>query len=1700
MRKFTLLSFILFFSFFTGHSQVNINLGLKAYYPFNGNANDASGNNNNPIFNNATLTSDRLGNPNAAYHFNGSNNYMRIPNAPTLNMSNTMSIALWVKATGYYTGLCYNNILLMKGDDATSTGNYYLRFADVVNGCTSSPSTAVEQFHGNNGLIAATPFVQLNKWYSVVLTCDGTTIKIYVDCVLRGSGAASSVNMTNTRDLFLGHMDNVTFPYWLNGDLDEVRIYDRALNTDEINFLGGCNTLTCNNWLATPSQPSYVDIGDLDISGNKITVEATANRTSFLSNGVITDGDLVSKHSGPPDVNYILRPTGALITTSNGFFATPPVCAIQLNKTYHFAMVYDGTVLKFYRNGFLMSQVAATGNLFQNNLHTLIGWIASKNLDENFIGYINEVRIWNIARTQAEIRSTMNTSIPSPTTQPGLQAYYTFDNLLNKQGNAAWNGTMGGAASINNTNPSCAFFEDSCATLATPISNIINHYTPVLGFDPCKNILTVGDATNYNIGDTVLLIQMKGAVMDSTNTAAFGTITDYKNAGNYEFNYVKSKSGNNIELKNVLIRNYDIPVGKVQLVRVPYYQSANVTSTLTCQPWNGSSGGIVVLNARDSVILNANIDVSGKGFLGGQAINTKLNAVNCATNNYAYPSGSLIAAPKGESIVNVSPVLSNGKGAPGSGGGGGLDHNSGGGGGANGGIGGSGGYQYDGCPNTPPFDNKGIGGHALSFSTAANKIFMGGGGGAGHCNQAAGMNLNGGNGGGIILIQTPKIIANGNTILSNGANAVECTNTNPNICNDGAGGGGAGGTILFNVNTYATNTAIFANGGKGASLYTTLVQGRVGPGGGGGGGAIWVNQTSNPANITSSSIAGVNGTIIQDANNPYGATAGQPGINVFNLAVPIATTLFKINIDSVRFNLTTASCNSVNFFGLAYINATPIATWQWYFGDGGTSNSQNTSHAYGSAGTYTVKLVATDNNGCKDSILRTVTIAGVTSFDFTYKQDVCNNPLSVQFFGAGASLVNPYWSFGDASTTTGTTTPTHVYSAPGNYLVRFTVNNPVCNDTISKMINISFAQADIILTPDTSICFGTTKQLRAQPSDNFCWSPTTFLTNPNSPTPTTSTTQTITYHYTSEVIGTNLVVNGDFGSGNTGFTSAYTYTAPTNTGNGQYFIGPFPSTWNPTFTNCAAYASFTMMMVNGATIPDAVVWNQSVNITPNTNYVFSTWVSSLTAASPAQLSFSINGIPIGNLIMASQPPCSWTQFNISWNSGNYTTASLSIVDKNIAAAGNDFIIDQISFAPVSIKRDSVKITVDKPVITVGGTNLFCQGLTGQIIASGSAGMNTYSWSPIAGLSNPNIYNPTVVFPPGTRLYTVTGTTVNGCSTQASFSVTVMPQPSVTITPDTTICSNASVRLLATGGNAYTWTPAATLSDPSIPDPVATPTQPTTKYYVTVHDYAVNGCGITDSVTVSLKPLPAFTISPASSTCEGIPFQLASGGGNTYAWSPAGLVSDPTISNPLATANTTTNYSVLITDNICNISKTLTTVVTVNPSPRVTASKSNDIDCSIGFSNLLASGAINYTWTSGTGLSSTIIANPVAMPTVTTQYIVSGTNAFGCVDTGTVTVAVSIAGKSGYLMPNTFTPNGDGKNDCFGVKYWGVVKELQFIIYNRYGEKVFQTTDPNKCWDGLYKNDKPLPGNYVYYIKAKTACGDVERKGNVLLIR
>nr|WP_262713657.1 LamG domain-containing protein [Panacibacter ginsenosidivorans] len=134
-------------------------------------------------------------------------------------------------------------------------------------------------------------------------------------------------------------------------------------------------------------------------------------------------------------------------------------------------MVYDGSSLKYYRNGYLLSEIACSGNMITNSYATTFGTTActSNPWPSEFLGLIDEVRIWNVARTQDQLKTYMDKSLPNPSAQTGLKAYYTFDDLKNEQGNNTWNGGLLNSASIKDSNPTCQnFIADSCGITLIP--------------------------------------------------------------------------------------------------------------------------------------------------------------------------------------------------------------------------------------------------------------------------------------------------------------------------------------------------------------------------------------------------------------------------------------------------------------------------------------------------------------------------------------------------------------------------------------------------------------------------------------------------------------------------------------------------------------------------------------------------------------------------------------------------------------------------------------------------------------------------------------------------------------------------------------------------------------------------------------------------------------------------------------------------------------------------------------------------------------------------------------------------------------------------------------------------------------------------------------------------------------------------------
>ena len=179
----------------------------------------------------------------------------------------------------------------------------------------------------------------------------------------------------------------------------------------------------------------------------------------------------------------------------------------------------------------------------------------------------------------------------------------------------------------------------------------------------------------------------------------------------------------------------------------------------------------------------------------------------------------------------------------------------------------------------------------------------------------------------------------------------------------------------------------------------------------------------------------------------------------------------------------------------------------------------------------------------------------------------------------------------------------------------------------------------------------------------------------------------------------------------------------------------------------------------------------------------------------------------------------------------------------------------------------------------------------------------------------------------------------------------------------------------------------------------------------------------------------------------------------------------------------------------------TVTVRVLAKPILHVSKSNDVNCQLGTTTLNAAGGSKYEWSPASSLMHANSHKPIATPTATTVYKVKATSGSGCTAEDSIEVKVTKGiSDEGYQVPSAFTPNSDGKNDCFGVKHWGAVSKFNMMIYDRWGNIVFTTTDPARCWDGKYNGVPAATAAFVYQVSAETNCGPVFRKGTIVLIR
>ena len=401
------------------------------------------------------------------------------------------------------------------------------------------------------------------------------------------------------------------------------------------------------------------------------------------------------------------------------------------------------------------------------------------------------------------------------------------------------------------------------------------------------------------------------------------------------------------------------------------------------------------------------------------------------------------------------------------------------------------------------------------------------------------------------------------------------------------------------------------------------------------------------------------------------------------------------------------------------------------------------------------------------------------------------------FCGSGSSIdLNTFLSVGATTggTWSETTNPpsgllnltTGIWNSTGvvagNYTFQYTV--PVILGCVSDVANFVLNIGNVPnveIGNDTTLCQGQTLLLDAGIGyDSYLWNngSTGTTLNVNSPG---------TYSVTVNTLGANLIVNGDFEQGNTGFSTDYspgtggTYGLLSN--EGQYAISSSPSLVHNNFVFCNDHTvapGVNQLVVNGSDFANQNIWCQTVLVQPNTTYQFGAWVSAVyNDPNPAQLQFYINGSPLGSNFSPSGNQCDWTQFTENWISGTAVSAQICVVNLLSTISQNDFSIDDITFSPVCESQDVVVVQYSpSPIVNLGNDQFLCSGATATLNAQ-NTGLN-FLWSTNETSQSIDVTT--------TGTYSVTVTNLQNCSATDNVSVTFQNLQLAGNDNNTVICS------------------------------------------------------------------------------------------------------------------------------------------------------------------------------------------------------------------------------------------------------------------------------------------------------------------------
>lgn len=669
----------------------------------------------------------------------------------------------------------------------------------------------------------------------------------------------------------------------------------------------------------------------------------------------------------------------------------------------------------------------------------------------------------------------------------------------------------------------------------------------------------------------------------------------------------------------------------------------------------------------------------------------------------------------------------------------------------------------------------------------------------------------------------------------------------------------------------------------------------------------------------------------------------------------------------------------------------------------------------------TYSVTVTNRFRCTDDATVIVNVSALPNAAIT-GNNICAGGSTTLTASGGTSYV---WNTGQ------TTTAINVSPANNTTYTVTVTNASGCTATTSRLVVVS-ANPVASITGGTSICIGSNTTLTASGGSTYLWS-NAATTNIITVSPVVNTSYTVTVTNSAGCTDTEnitVTVNGltinalisgpdSICAGQSGTLlaslvggNAISYLWNNNASTNSITVSPAATTtYTVTVTDingCTDTASKTLVVkpLPNVTVtgPDACVggsttltatgggsyhWfngatSASVTVTPIVPTTYSVTVTG-TNSCTAVGSKLVNIIPlptvtiVGDLNICINESTTLTASGGTtyvWSNGATTpsiTVSPSTTTTYTVTATNANGCTNTQVATVNVNGLTINANIS-------GNDSICIGSSSTLTASLTGGTPIgYIWSTNATSSS------ITVSPVVTTIYTVTITDNNGCSGTDNFTVTVLPLPTINITGDISICPDESTTLTASGGVSYVWSTGGTTSAINV-TPNATST-----YTVTATD--IFGCVNTASTTVTVNPLPVINVTGDNKICQGTSTVLFASGATSYVWSTGNTTSSITI-NPA----TTSTYTVTGTDaNGCSSATSITVTVDLNPVPVITG----DLMICVGdTANLTASGGSTYIWNTGATTPSISV-----VPSSTTTYSVTATDANGCIGFSTANVIV-----------------------------------------------------------------------------------------------